>query len=95
MDWVDVTSVGDHELLPKDSEYFKASAAPPEDYLKAYRKASEQSKSFLCVTIPAKLSTIYNVTQRATAIEGFAALVAVRATEKGKELAEMVNGGVQ
>ncbi|GAG84050.1 unnamed protein product [marine sediment metagenome] len=64
-DWVDITPAEAYELFLKDPESFKTSAASPEDCLKAYREASKQTKNILCITISAKLSAVYNVTQGA------------------------------
>jgi len=64
-DWVDITPAEAYELFLKDPESFKTSAASPEDCLKAYREASQQTKNILCITISAKLSAVYNVAQGA------------------------------
>ena len=64
-DWVDITPAEAYELVLKDPESFKTSAASPEDCLKAYREASRQTKNILCITISAKLSAVYNVAQGA------------------------------
>jgi len=62
-DWVDITPSEAYELFLKDPESFKTSAASPEDCLEAYRKASQQAKSIVCITVSTKLSTVYNVAQ--------------------------------
>jgi len=62
-DWVDITPSKAYELFLKDPESFKTSAASPEDCLEAYRKASQQAKSIVCITVSTKLSTVYNVAQ--------------------------------
>jgi len=64
-DWVDITTTEAYELFLKDPESFKTSAVSPGDCLEAYRQASKQAKDILCVTVSAKLSTIYNVAQLA------------------------------
>ncbi len=64
-DWVDITPAEAYELFLKDPESFKTSAASPEDCLKAYREASQQTKNILCITISAKLSAVYNAAQMA------------------------------
>jgi DegV family protein with EDD domain len=64
-DWVDITPAEAYELFLKDPESFKTSAASPEDCLKAYREASQQTKNILCITISAKLSAVYDVAQGA------------------------------
>ena len=60
-DWVDVTPSEAYELFLKDPESFKTSAGSPEDCLGAYRGASQQAESILCVTVSAKLSAVYSV----------------------------------
>ncbi len=65
-DWVDITPSETYELFLKDPESFKTSAASPEDCLKAYRQASQQAKNILCITVSAKLSTVYNIARVAT-----------------------------
>ncbi len=60
-DWVDVTPSEAYELFLQDPDSFKTSAAPPEDYLKGLRQASQRAKSILCITVSIKLSTVYNV----------------------------------
>jgi len=110
-DWVDITPDEAYELFLKDPESFKSSGANPGDCLEAYREASNQAKSILCITLSAKLSGLYNAaleakerakaelpltsievldSQAVTAAEGFVALAAARAAEKGKSLAEVV-----
>jgi len=64
-DWVDITPTQAYELFLKDPESFKTSAASPEDCLKAYSQASKQTKDILCVTVSAKLSTMYDVARAA------------------------------
>jgi len=64
-DWVDITPTQAYELFLKDPESFKTSAASPEDCLNAYRQASKQTKDILCVTVSAKLSTMYDVARAA------------------------------
>ena len=48
-DWVDITPAEAYELVLKDPQSFKTSAASPEDCLKAYRAASQQTKNILCI----------------------------------------------
>ncbi|MFC1993558.1 DegV family protein [Chloroflexota bacterium] len=64
-DWVDVTPAEAYELFLKDPKSFKTSAASPEDFLKAYREASQQTGNILCITVSARLSAVYNSAQRA------------------------------
>ena len=58
---MDVTPSEAYELFLQDPDSFKTSAAPPEDYLKGLRQASQRAKSILCITVSIKLSTVYNV----------------------------------
>jgi len=62
---VDITPSDAYELFLKDPESFKTAAASPEDCLNAFRQASKLAKNILCVTVSVKLSTVYNVAQRA------------------------------
>ena len=58
-DWVDITPDEAYELFLKDPESFKTSGINPGDCLEAYREASKQAKSILCITLSAKLSVAY------------------------------------
>ncbi len=62
---MDVTPSEAYELLLKDTESFKTSAASPEDCLRAYREASKRANSILCITLSSKLSAIYDVARGA------------------------------
>jgi len=64
-DWVDITPSEAYELFLKDPESFKTSTASPGDCLKVYREVSKQAKNILCVTVSAKLSTVYNAAEEA------------------------------
>jgi len=64
-DWVDITPSQAYELFLKDPDSFKTAAASPEDCLHAFRQASQLAQNILCVTVSVKLSTVYNVAQRA------------------------------
>ncbi|MFC1956548.1 DegV family protein [Chloroflexota bacterium] len=64
-DWVNVTPSQAYELFLQDPESFKTSAASPEDCLKTYRESSKRAKDIFCVTVSTKLSSVYNVAQRA------------------------------
>ncbi len=64
-DWVDISPSAAYELFLKDPESFKTSAASPGDCLKAYCEASKSAKDILCVTVSAKLSTVYDAAQEA------------------------------
>ena len=65
-DGVNITPSGAYELFLDDPKAFKTSAASPADCLEAYREASQHASNILCVTLSAKLSVIYDVTQNAT-----------------------------
>ncbi len=58
-DWVDITPSEAYELFLKDPESFKTSGINPGDCLEAYREASNQAESILCITLSAKLSVAY------------------------------------
>ena len=60
-DWVDISPSEAYELFLQDPESFKSSAVSPRDCLEAYREASKQAKTILCVTVSGKLSAVYNV----------------------------------
>ncbi len=64
-DWVNITPSQAYELFLQDPESFKTSAAPPEDCLQAYRRASQRGRDILCITVSTKLSTVYNMAERA------------------------------
>jgi DegV family protein with EDD domain len=56
---VDITPSEAYKLFLDDPDSFKTSAASPEDCLKAYRSASQEAKSILCITVSTKLSMMY------------------------------------
>ncbi len=58
---MDVTPTQAYELFLKDPESFKASAASPDDCLKAFSEASKRANNIFCVTVSTKLSSVYNV----------------------------------
>jgi DegV family protein with EDD domain len=60
-DWVDITPTEAYELFLQDPESFATSPAAPGRYLEAYREASNQTNSILCVTLSSKLSTGYDM----------------------------------
>ncbi|UCB43585.1 MAG: DegV family protein [Dehalococcoidales bacterium] len=64
-DGVDITPSGAYKLFLDDPKAFKTSAASPADCIEAYREASQHADNILCVTLSAKLSVIYDVTQNA------------------------------
>jgi len=60
-DLVDMTPSEAYELFLQDPEAFSTSPSAPGHYLEAYREASSQARSILCVTLSSKLSTGYNM----------------------------------
>ena len=62
-DWVDITPSQSYELFLKNPDSWGSSAPSPEDFLKAFREASQQAKNILCITISAKLSATYDIAQ--------------------------------
>jgi len=64
-DLVDLSAAQAYELLEKAPEFWKSSAASPEDYLKVFLELSEYTRSILVVTISSKLSMFYTSAQTA------------------------------
>lgn len=64
-DLVDITPTEAYELFLKNPEGWTTSPAPPAEWLEAYRQASKQTKSILCVTISSKLSAMHNIARQA------------------------------
>ena len=64
-DWVDITPSEAYQLFLKDPESFKTAGASPGIFLEAYREASKQAESILCVTLSAKLSGAYDAAKQA------------------------------
>jgi len=67
-DFIDLSSAKAYEFLKKSPEFWKSSAASPEDYLDVYREVSEHAQSILVVTISSKLSMFYASAQNAKEI---------------------------
>src|SRR4030042_161641 len=59
-DYIDLSLAKAYELLEKAPEFWKSSAASPEDYLDVYRELSEHARNILVVTISSKLSAFYS-----------------------------------
>jgi DegV family protein with EDD domain len=59
-DFIDLSSARAYEFLKKAPEFWKSSAASPEDYLDVYRELSEHARNILVVTISSKLSAFYS-----------------------------------
>ncbi len=64
-DGLDLSAAQAYEFLGKAPEFWKSSAASPEDYLKVYRELGQYAESILVVTISSKLSMFYNSAQTA------------------------------
>jgi len=58
-DFIDLSSAQAYEFLEKAPEFWKSSAASPEDYFEAYRELSQHAQSILVVTISSRLSMFY------------------------------------
>ncbi len=67
-DYVDLSSSKAYELLEKAPEFWKSSAASPEEYVEAYRELSKYARNILVVTISSKLSAFYSSALNAKAI---------------------------
>lgn len=59
-DLVDLSPAQAYEFLRKAPEFWKSTAASPEDYLNVYRELSEHAQSILVITISSKLSMFYS-----------------------------------
>jgi len=60
-DMIDMTPSQAYELFLQDPDSFNTSPSSPGHFLEAYREASKQADSILCVTLSSKLSTGYNM----------------------------------
>jgi DegV family protein with EDD domain len=69
-DWVDITPSAAYELFLKNPNVFSTSTPTPDDFLTAYREASQKTKNILCITLSSKLSTTNNTARIAV---GYAA----------------------
>jgi fatty acid-binding protein DegV len=49
-DLIDLTSAQAYEFLERAPEFWKSSAASPEDYAEAYRELSKSARSILVIT---------------------------------------------
>jgi DegV family protein with EDD domain len=67
-DFIDLSSAQAYEFLKKSPEFWKSSAASPEDYLDVYRELSRHARNILVVTISSKLSMFYTSAQNAKEI---------------------------
>lgn len=67
-DLIDLTPAQAYEFLDKAPQFWKSSAASPEDYAKVYRELSENAQNILVITISSKLSMFYESAQAAKEI---------------------------
>ncbi len=58
-DFIDLSSTQAYEFLEKAPEFWKSSAASPEDYLDVYRELSKRARNILVVTVSSRLSAFY------------------------------------
>jgi len=59
-DSIDLSSAKAYKFLKKSPDFWKSSAASPEDYLDIYRELSRHVRNVLVVTISSKLSMFYS-----------------------------------
>ena len=59
LDGIDISAAEVYEQLAYERP-FQTSAPSPGDYLKAYQEASNGSKDVLCLTVPSKISMMYD-----------------------------------
>ena len=67
-DWIDLTPAQGYEFLERAPQFWKSSAASPEDYLKVYQELSIYADNILVITVSVKLSMFYNSAQVAKGI---------------------------
>lgn len=60
-DGIDITSTEAYRLLEEAPDYFASSPASAGEYASAYRQASSQAESILCITLSSKISTLYDM----------------------------------
>jgi len=60
-DGIDMSPSEAYEMFLQDPESFNTSPASPGHYLEAYREASTQANSILCITLSSRLSTGYEM----------------------------------
>jgi DegV family protein with EDD domain len=59
-DLVDLSSAQAYEFLEKAPEFWRSSAASPDDYIVAYRELSKSVRNILVITISSKLTMFYS-----------------------------------
>jgi len=59
-DLIDLTPAQAYEFLERAPEFWKSSAASPEDYAEAYRELGKSARNILVITISSKLTMFYS-----------------------------------
>lgn len=67
-DFFDIGAVEAYGLLESDSASFITSAAPPGEFVEAFREASQSAQDVLCITVSSRLSALHSSAQLATEI---------------------------
>jgi len=67
-DLIDLTSAQAYQFLERAPQFWKSSAASPEDYAEAYREVSKNYRNILVITISSKLTVFYNSARAAKEI---------------------------
>jgi DegV family protein with EDD domain len=67
-DLIDLTPAQAYEFLERAPEFWKSSAASPENYAEAFRELSKNATSILVITISSKLTMFYNSARAAKEI---------------------------
>jgi len=67
-DLIDLTSAQAYDFIDRAPQFWKSSAASPEDYAVAYRELSKSAKNILVITISSKLSMFYESAKAAKEI---------------------------
>jgi DegV family protein with EDD domain len=67
-DLIDLTPAQAYEFLARAPQFWKSSAASPEDYAEAYRELRKDARNILVITISAKVSMFYDSARTAKEI---------------------------
>lgn len=59
-EWIDLTIEKAYQFLEESPESWHSSAAPPEEYIRLYRKLGQSYDKVLVITVSSKLSMFYN-----------------------------------
>ncbi len=57
-DWIDISPSKAYELVLKDPDSFKTSPATPEECLEVFKKASQEAKNIICITVSSGISAM-------------------------------------